>query len=211
MEQGNGKSTERRRVVQRNGIIFPQGEVCRVPAIIEEGLVRLCDYLPDGQRVVLGFAFPGELIGMDVYSPTVTTEAATSVLLRAWPGGNAGFETAEARALTDALRRLNASVAVRARRQLEARVAAFLVNLVDRDNDSVWDLPVSRSDLADHLVLSVHTVSRVISTLQRFGIVARARGKKLTILDLDQLRNVAGEGMPPPRDAVFALQSEMSH
>lgn len=212
MQHSNGRSVQRRRVVERNGVIFRQGEESRIPTIVDEGLVRLCDYLPDGQRVVIAFVFPGELIGTELYSTNVTVEAVTRVLLRAWPGGNTGFETAEAEALIKAMHQLNAAAAVRAHRQLEARVAAFLIDMIDRGVSNAWHLPISRSDLADHLILSVHTLSRVMTNLQRSGVISRTRARGLKIIDLDRLRGIADEGMPPLSDTLSpALPYGITH
>jgi len=209
--QGNGRSTGRRRVVERNGIVFAPGDAIG-PAIIDEGLVRLCEYLPNGQRVVIGFGFPGELIGTEFHAPTLTAEAATEVLLRTWPAGHEGFETPEARALAAPLRRMGASAAIRAYRHPDARVAAFLLDLADRGLDRTWDLPISRSDLADYLILSVHTLSRVIARLQRSGIVARGRGNRLTILRISDLRAIVEEAMSPTDAGLFGtLHSGIVH
>lgn len=59
------------------------------------------------------------------------------------------------------------------RKTAEERIASFLLDLFRRMGkaDSVW-LPMSRTDIADHLGLTMDTVSRGFSHLKSEGIIA---------------------------------------
>ncbi|MGB7278674.1 MAG: helix-turn-helix domain-containing protein, partial [Pseudolabrys sp.] len=43
------------------------------------------------------------------------------------------------------------------------------------------DLPMSHQDIADHLGLTIETLSRTITDLQRSGIVSRSGSRTLTV------------------------------
>ena len=53
------------------------------------------------------------------------------------------------------------------------RVASFLVELSKRyDTCHILVLPMTRSDIADYLGLTIETVCRELSALKRYGIIA---------------------------------------
>ena len=58
------------------------------------------------------------------------------------------------------------------RQSAKERVASFLLRLADRTDvgrGDRLDLPMSRQDIADHLGLTIETVSRMIGELKREG------------------------------------------
>ncbi|HEX7819443.1 MAG TPA: Crp/Fnr family transcriptional regulator [Sphingobium sp.] len=188
----NGAAESRQRIYGKNAMIFFQGDKADHALRIVQGVVRLCLYLPDGQRVVAGFAFPGDLIGFDHIHYAVTAEAVTAaLLLEQLPTENGRNE--EVRLLSGALNQANIALAVRSRRHARARVAAFLIALVDRGLGCQFRLPVPLADLADHLGLTVHTISRTLAELRRRNVIHLARGRQLTIPQIDQLRAIAND------------------
>lgn len=59
-----------------------------------------------------------------------------------------------------------------ARQGATERVAAFLLDYADRLGEAeAIDLPMTRQDMADHLGLTIHTVSRTLSLLQHQGLI----------------------------------------
>ena len=53
------------------------------------------------------------------------------------------------------------------------RVATFLLGIAERrDAVRAIDLPMSRSDIADYLGLTIETVCRVLSAFKRAGAIA---------------------------------------
>jgi len=84
-------------------------------------------------------------------------------------------------------------------RGAEQRMAAFLLQMKahqcpgDADFENVKrriQIPMTRRDLANHLGMSVETVSRVFSRLQRTGII-RVVEEQLEFIDISQLRSIA--------------------
>lgn len=161
--------------------IILQGDPAGMVYNIREGSVRLYKLLPDGRRQIVGFLLPGDFLGLalsDHYAFGADTVEPVSACR---------FDRAAFIAMTEEkphlLRRLHEaathelSVAqdhmlLLGRRTAEEKVAAFLVSLRDRwrllGHGSVTvPLPMTRSDIADYLGLTIETVSRTFSKLAR--------------------------------------------
>jgi CRP/FNR family transcriptional regulator len=161
--------------------LFEQDALAGSVFNVTEGIVRLCKSLPDGRRQIVGFALPGDFLGlalMDRYG--VAAEAVTEVTA-------CRFARSAFRAYVDArphlLRRLHEfaghelslaqdQMLLLGRRTAEEKVAAFLLNLRTRygriGTTSInVPLPMSRQDIADYLGLSIETVSRTLTKLAR--------------------------------------------
>lgn len=186
-------------------MLFDQGAVAGGVFNVTEGVVRLYKSLPDGRRQIVGFALPGDFLGlalMDRYG--VAAEAVTEVKV-------CRFARAAFVAYLDGkphlLRRLHEfaghelslaqdQMLLLGRRSAEEKVAAFLLNLQKRYGrigavSVTVPLLMNRQDIADYLGLTIETVSR---TLARF-----AREKLLVIvpdgarlMDAERLDGLAG-------------------
>ena len=161
--------------------LFEQSGLAGSVFNITEGVVRLCKFLPDGRRQIVGFALPGDFLGlalMDRYS--VAAEAVTDV--KACRFARSAF-LAYVEPRPHLLRRLHEfaghelsmaqdQMLLLGRRSAEEKVAAFLLNLQARYGRigpvSVnIPLPMSRQDIADYLGLTIETVSRTLTKLAR--------------------------------------------
>lgn len=88
------------------------------------------------------------------------------------------------------------------RRNARERVASFLFQLDRRRNGTVPDtggerplwLPMRRSDIADHLGLTLETVSRVMSDMQKKRIIAVESRHRIRICDRAALHSIAEPG-----------------
>ena len=161
--------------------LFAQDEDAHSVYNITSGSVRLYRLLPDGRRQVVGFAIPGDFLGLSLAERTVYgAEALTSVTV-------CRFDREQFSSFVDEhpqlLRRLydlanhelslaQEQMVLIGRRTAEERVICFLVGLRKRwahiNNNSVTvPLPMTRQDIADFLGLTIETVSRAISKLAR--------------------------------------------
>src|SRR5262249_52387022 len=147
------------------------------------GTVRLCRYMPDGRRYIVDFLLPGDLMGF-FESPDlpVCAEAVTDVSLIAFPRAcfdQLAEENAEVRA--HLLRHLSCNLLIGQQhlfvlgcQNARERVASFFLKMADRMGASCGDrldLPMSRQDIADHLGLTIETISRTITGLRGAGVV----------------------------------------
>ena len=162
-------------------ILFEQGALAGSVFNVTEGIVRLYKSLPDGRRQIVGFALPGDFLGlalMDRYS--VAAEAVNEV--RACRFVRSAFRDYVDRR-PHLLRRLHEfaghelslaqdQMLLLGRRSAEEKVAAFLLNLQRRYGRIGMasvnvPLPMSRLDIADYLGLTIETVSRTLTKLAR--------------------------------------------
>ncbi len=184
--------------------IFEQGRDAGFVYNLTSGALRLSKLLPDGRRQVIGFAMPGDFLGLD-FEPAhaCTADALTPVKLCQFSRN--GFNDL----LDDKprlLRRLMSmashelalaqeQMVVLGRRTAEEKIAAFLVGMRDRyariHGVSVHvPLPMTRLDIGDYLGLTVETVSRMMTRMAREKtIVIVPDGVRL--LDVAKLERLA--------------------
>jgi CRP/FNR family transcriptional regulator, nitrogen fixation regulation protein len=68
-------------------------------------------------------------------------------------------------------------------RDAKCRFASFLIDLSNRTRTQTWlDLPMSHQDIADHLGLTIETLSRVITQMENSGLIVRGRSPRDLIL-----------------------------
>src|SRR3546814_797786 len=77
------------------------------------------------------------------------------------------------------------------------RVASFLLRAARRNEDrgapaSPLTLAMTRNEIADHLGLTLETVSRGFSRLRQLGVIRLDGADRVTLSDLDRLAELAG-------------------
>jgi CRP-like cAMP-binding protein len=93
-------------------------------------------------------------------------------------------------ALTDAMARLQILILTLGRTTAEAKVGCFLLRLAERlsaDPTETLLLPISREDIADHLALTIETVSRSLTQLKRRGIIELFGTRRVRIVDREAI------------------------
>ncbi len=179
--------------------IYHEGDPARHWYEIASGIVRTCRFLADGHRQLTGFFYAGDVFGIDETVYRESAEAVTGVTLRRYSVRSSGGAAAPAggsrdKALEKALESARRSIFMFGHRTAANRMAAFLIAVAERSDASLdVQLPMTRSDIADHLNLTLHTVSRTISEFARKGLIALHGPQHVKILDLDELRALAGE------------------
>ena len=184
--------------------VFAQEELTTSFYNLREGVMRLYKLLPDGRRQIVGFAVPGDFLGM-----------ATSAR-HGFPADALGrvavcrFSKASfARFVEDKpnlLRRINELVVrelslaqdhmvLLGRRSAEEKVASFLLGWRDRlarlgDVTNMVPLPMGRQDIADFLGLTIETVSRTFTKLERDGLIDIVP-VGVVLLDLERVQSLA--------------------
>ncbi|MFC5345576.1 helix-turn-helix domain-containing protein [Brevundimonas staleyi] len=172
---------------------------------VTSGSMRIYKLLPDGRRQITGFLFTGDFIGLasgDTHAFSVEAIEDTSLCR---------FRKSEYRALARERPALESALLNRAAHELSAaqnqmlllgrktareRVATFLVDLPDRDParpsvGGVVHLPMTRSEIADYLGLTIETVSRELTKLKTAGIVTLLSLHSLRVEQPERLRAIA--------------------
>ncbi|MDZ4062657.1 MAG: helix-turn-helix domain-containing protein [Brevundimonas sp.] len=181
-------------------LLFRQGEPVRLVYRILSGAVISYRLLSDGRRQVTGFHLPGDFLGLEAgVEHATTTEALSRVdalaMERTELAGRAVTDVGLARALWQvtvrAFRRSEDHALLLARQGATERVAAFLLDFADRMGwPEIMDLPMTRQDIADHVGLTIHTVSRTLSQLQAQGMVEARSSRHVRLLQRGRLEGM---------------------
>ncbi len=176
--------------------VFAQEEMTTSFYNLLKGVMRLYKLLPDGRRQIVGFALPGDFLGMATSTRhSFSADAIGSVAVCRFS------RTTFARFIENKphlLRRIN-ELAVRelsqaqdhmvllGRRSAKEKVATFLIGWRDRlaqlkGPTKTVPLPMSRQDIADYLGLTIETVSRTFTKLDRDGVIEIMPGS-VSLLD----------------------------
>jgi CRP/FNR family transcriptional regulator, nitrogen fixation regulation protein len=171
---------------------------------ILSGCARNVNVMEDGRRQITEFGWPGDLIGIDDHGTYYSdAEAVTDVTLRRYPRQVIETHVKSSVALAlwlrmntvDHLRHIHGRMILLARKTAVERIASFLLEMERRGsgtNGGLVELPMSRTDIADHLGLSIETVCRNLVSLQREGTVA-IRRSGIELLDRALLLELACE------------------
>ena len=152
---------------------------------VTEGTVKIYKLLADGRQQVTGFLFPGDFLGLmrkDTYA--YSAEAVTNVKLCRFPRQR--FEkmldespNLEKRLLSVASHELAAAqdqMLLLGRKTAREKLASFLIMLSNAAAAhgaarNPIALPMSRSDIADYLGLTIETVSRTFTQLRKDKLI----------------------------------------
>ena len=164
----------------RNNVIVCEGDAADFMFLVVSGTVRTCRTFQTGSRSIIAFYLPGDLLGWTndlTHSFEAATDAVVLFLKRSTLQCVASRDSRIASFLQAAtineLRRTQEHALLMSR-DAKYRVAAFLTDLWARlGKPEYLDLPMSHRDIADHLGLTIETLSRTITSMERAGIVAR--------------------------------------
>lgn len=178
-------------LVERNGEIYADGEPAEHVYEVISGVVRICSYLEDGRRQICAFHFPGDVFGFDLaetnsFSAEAVTPCKLAVIkksvFRDAATRNPALCAAMCRTVATSFAQLQAHVVLLGHKSAQQRVTAFLQTLAKRQTGcSVVELPMSRQDIADHLGLTIETVSRTITQLQDLGVISLDGSRRITV------------------------------
>jgi CRP/FNR family transcriptional regulator, nitrogen fixation regulation protein len=162
--------------------IFCEGDDATHIYEIVSGAVRTSKVLSDGRRQIDAFHFAGDMFGMELgdehrFSADALGEVVLIARRRSALDTRPGEDTATARAILAStlrmLERAQEHLVLLGRKTALEKVGSFLVQVMDRAGEAERiDLPMSRLDIADHLGLTIETVSRTLMDLQRKQIIA---------------------------------------
>jgi CRP/FNR family nitrogen fixation transcriptional regulator len=180
------------RVVPAGGQIYAQGERADSLYKLVSGAVRLCRVTADGRRQIIGFFFAGETFGFEC-EPTRSffAEALVCSSVEVLPRADDVASPALMMRAVECMVRAQKHLLVVGRQSAEERVAAFLLDMAERQGLRCdIDLPMSRSDMADYLGMTIETASRTLSGLKRKGFLRLPSKRRVEIASLGKLRDL---------------------
>lgn len=178
---------------KRNEEIFGEGEAAEYVYRVVSGVVRTIRFCADGRRQILNFHFAGDVFGLEdgdthTLSAEAVSDAEVALIRRSLIETAAAQDSAAANALLTLLRRQlqNAQehALVLGRKGAGERVASFLLKIAERaTSEREIDLPMSRADIADYLALTIETVSRAFTQLERDHTIALPSSRHVVVRD----------------------------
>lgn len=190
----------------RNETIFNDGDEANNCYKVISGAVRLCKHLADGRRQIADFLLAGDLFGfMQFGHYKFTAEAVGDVVLMCYPQRqvarlSSSMPNLRGRLLVLLSQRLlgmQDHLVMLGRQTAKERIASFLLHIADRSDAEeglVFDLPMSRQDIADYLGLTIETVCRMLSELKRERIIAIPNVGQIVVNDIEALQTLTEGG-----------------
>ncbi len=193
------------RVVKAREHIFTAGDARTHVHRVESGAVCLYKIMPDGRRQVIDFAFPGDFIGLGCEQEyTLNAQALEPVRLKCIPAGTlsrmASRDPSLGLKLYEAMSRELAAAQDHlftiGQRSAAERLACFLLALSRRNarqgrNPALIVLPMTRSDIADFLGLTIETISRTLTKLRSAKVIDLEQCTLVRIINTALLERLA--------------------
>jgi CRP/FNR family nitrogen fixation transcriptional regulator len=176
--------------VVRNAEIYGEQEPADSFYRIISGAVRTCKVLIDGRRHIGAFYLPGEIFGLETgedhaFSAEAVTDAKVLVINRSVVSSRAAWDNEVACQLWALmgreLQRARDHVLLLSKTAPE-RVASFLLEMAERIHSmDQMELPMPRQDIADYLGLTIETVSRALTQLEKDSAIALPTSKRIVL------------------------------
>lgn len=173
--------------------------------LIESGALKLSLVTPKGEELVVGLFFEGDVMGWQGLADAPDADVAMALeptRVRALPltqieelcRHDQLLHRQIMRLASQRIAQLQQRMLVVAKSSATERVAGFLLELANRRAaaDGWQHLPMSLEGIGCYLGLSLETVSRSLSRLERDGVILK-RGRSVQVLDRDRLIATAGE------------------
>lgn len=185
----------------REQTLFFEGDAAQHCFKVVSGALRSCRLLPDGRRHVNEFLLPGDFVGLeDGDEHRSTVEAVNDATVMRYPR-RAIDQLVQQQPrlgkrllgrLCENLSAAHAQMLLLGRKNAVERVASFLLAMSERNGeDDRIVLPMTRSDIADHLGLTIETVSRTFSQLRSLGVIQLKVSSEVVIERRSQLEDIA--------------------
>jgi len=180
--------------------LFSEGDDADCIYEVVSGTLRLYKMLADGRRQMMGFPAAGHLLGLAPAGTHVyTAEALTDVTLCCYPRASfhrlvndvPGLARRMWAVTSDELRFAQDQLLLLGRKSASEKLASFLLMLADQQDTDHLSLPMTRTDIADYLGLTIETVSRTVTKLKREKLIALPQVNAMDILDRDALEAMA--------------------
>ena len=174
----------------RNAEIYGENEPADYLYKVISGAVRTYKVLSDGRRQIGGFYLPGDIFGLECgdehsFSAEAITECKVLVIKRSSLVSLAARDGDVARQLwtmtAGELQRAQDHIMLLIKTAQE-RVAGFLLEMAARSvSTGEIELPMSRQDIADYLGLTIETVSRTLTQLEKSAAIAVPTSRRIVL------------------------------
>lgn len=198
------------KMLRHKEVLFRAGERAETFAIVLEGGFKLVKATTGGEKVIVFFATPGNVVAAllmsipeSVYPVSVAAMGASTVL-------TVPRETYVSHWASDQglMSRIHGQFLFRigemhdqktlAKAPLARKVAWQIVSLIERydyDGETELPIPLTRAEIADSLGASVESVIRIMSEWSREGILETSE-KRIHVLRMDKILEILKGAVP---------------
>lgn len=181
------------RTVSKDEEIFAQGEDATHFYRVVSGVVRTSKLLSDGRRQIDAFHLAGDVFGLERGEEhRFTAEAVGDAVVVAYRRcGMASLMASDSQlaqhvvaAMMRSLERAQDHMMLLGRKTALEKIASFLLDMAERvaKTEGQIHLPMTRMDIADHLGLTIETVSRTLTQLERERVIALPAARRTIVL-----------------------------
>lgn len=182
--------------------IFSEGERAAFVYKVLSGVVRTSKLLSDGRRQIDAFHLAGDIFGIEAgeeyrFCAESVGDCVVVAYRRTHLASLTGNDTQLAQDMTmgmmRSLVRAQNHMLLLGRKSALEKIATFLLEMAERTaDDDALDLPMSRTDIADHLGLTIETVSRSFTQLERQGIIDLPSARHVVLSNRAALERLNG-------------------
>jgi CRP/FNR family nitrogen fixation transcriptional regulator len=168
------------RVLAKGEELYVEGEAADCFFKVISGALRTSKLLGDGRRQIDAFHLPGDIFGLEAgaarrFSAEAMGDAVVIGFHRSRLDTRGGADPVlreqVLRATLVSLERAQEHLMLLGRKSASEKLASFLLEMSQRLGSASFDLPMSRADIADHLGLTIETVSRTLTRFAREGLI----------------------------------------
>ena len=199
------------RSFQAGQTVIWSGDRMDFVASVVTGIATLTQTMEDGRRQMVGLLLPSDFVGRPgrvnaAYDVTAATDLVMCCFRRK-PFEDMMAKTPHIaeRLLQMTLDELDAArewMLLLGRKTAREKIASLIAIIARRDASlkqrrtdgrMVFDLPLTREEMADYLGLTLETVSRQVSALKRDGVIELEGKRRVIVPDFDRLAEETGD------------------
>ncbi|GAA5187951.1 electron transport transcriptional regulator EtrA [Ferrimonas gelatinilytica] len=204
---------ERKRPIHKGDLLFQSGQPLRSLFAIRSGSIKTYTLTESGEEQITAFHLAGDVVGFDglhEQSHHSFAQALETAMVCEIPFDMLDTLSATMPALRRQIFRMMSQEIVSdqemiltlSKKTADQRMATFLSQLSFRFGDRGFSsrqfrLSMTRGDIGNYLGLTVETISRLLSRLQKNRVI-EVDGKYVTILDIETLTRIAGVNRNKP-------------
>jgi CRP/FNR family nitrogen fixation transcriptional regulator len=169
-------------VLVKDEELFAEGDDAEFFYQVVSGAIRSYKLLSDGRRQIDAFHLRGDIFGLEAgnehrFSAEAIGNATVIAYRRSRLGSliqdDAAFRDRIMTATLRSLERAQDHMLLLGRKTAQEKMATFLLDMAQRlsKDDEHFELPMQRSDIADHLGLTIETVSRTLTQFARSNLI----------------------------------------
>ncbi len=201
------KLVRQTRPLQKGDYLFRGGDPLSSLYAVRSGSIKLFTDSDDGEEQIIGFYLPGEIVGLDGFETNAHSCSAIALetsSLCSFPYADLAHICQNVPALQEQMFRImgrelsheNRLLLTIAKKNAEERIASFLSSLSARFKTLGFSpldfhLSMSRQEIGNYLGLTIETVSRILSRLQKNGVI-EIDNKRITIVNPEALSGMCG-------------------